>query len=317
MVEDLRRTREQIVRADRLGTLGTLAAGLAHEINNPLVSIHTFMSMAPSKRSEADSEFWGGYHELACQEVDRIRRLVDAMRRLGRGRSSTSGNAEPRVTVDSGEPPPRSRAAARSRGQRGRGPDSASMRPPTSPRSSRSVITSSRSSRTFSSTPSTLRPRAARCVRGCFPDATERCRVLRSGRRRMWNFGRRSRAHFRSLLHHEGARPGNRVGTDDLPSGSWPIIRAKSRSPAHRVSDRTFLVRLPHQPVPLGARPQWGRATPQKRMAEGQFAQLGARPSGAARRRKRLRRIREPDGRTPPGSSSRLTHRSPDRYFFP
>jgi signal transduction histidine kinase len=103
MVEDLRRTREQIVRADRLGTLGTLAAGLAHEINNPLVSIHTFMSMAPSKRSEADSEFWGSYHELACQEVDRIRRLVDTMRRLGRGSGSTSGKADPRVTVDLGD----------------------------------------------------------------------------------------------------------------------------------------------------------------------------------------------------------------------
>ena len=103
MVEDLRRTREQIVRADRLGTLGTLAAGLAHEINNPLVSIHTFMSMAPSKRSEADSEFWGSYHELACQEVDRIRRLVDTMRRLGRGSGSTSGDDDPRVAVDSGE----------------------------------------------------------------------------------------------------------------------------------------------------------------------------------------------------------------------
>jgi len=102
MVEDLRRTREQIVRADRLGTLGTLAAGLAHEINNPLVSIHTFMSMAPSKRSEADSEFWGSYHELACQEVDRIRRLVDTMRRLGRGSSSSSGKADPPETVDLG-----------------------------------------------------------------------------------------------------------------------------------------------------------------------------------------------------------------------
>jgi signal transduction histidine kinase/FixJ family two-component response regulator len=99
MVEDLRRSREQIVRADRLGTLGTLAAGLAHEINNPLVSIHTFLSMAPDKREEQDSEFWGDYHQLACREVDRIRRLVDTMRRLGRG---SSGDA-PRVTVDPGE----------------------------------------------------------------------------------------------------------------------------------------------------------------------------------------------------------------------
>ena len=85
LVEDLRRTREQVIRADRLGTLGTLAAGLAHEINNPLVSIHTFLSMAPAKRTENDVEFWTDYHALASREVDRIRRLVDTMRRLGRG----------------------------------------------------------------------------------------------------------------------------------------------------------------------------------------------------------------------------------------
>jgi signal transduction histidine kinase len=86
LVDDLRRTREQMIRADRLGTLGTLAAGLAHEINNPLVSIHTFLSLAPGKREEsADSEFWTSYHALASREVDRIRRLVDTMRRLGRG----------------------------------------------------------------------------------------------------------------------------------------------------------------------------------------------------------------------------------------
>ncbi len=85
LVDDLRRSREQTLRADRLGTLGTLAAGLAHEINNPLVSIHTFLSMAPEKREQDDPEFWSSYHALACREVDRIRRLVDSMRRLGRG----------------------------------------------------------------------------------------------------------------------------------------------------------------------------------------------------------------------------------------
>ena len=96
LVEDLRRSREQILRADRLGTLGTLAAGLAHEINNPLVSIHTFLSMAPQKRGEDDPEFWGDYHELATREVDRIRGLVDTMRRLGRGGSGPA----PREAVD-------------------------------------------------------------------------------------------------------------------------------------------------------------------------------------------------------------------------
>ena len=88
LVADLRASREHIMRSDRLGTLGTLAAGLAHEINNPLVSIHTFLSMAPQKRHEQDEEFWGDYHALASREVDRIRRLVETMRSLGRDSSS-------------------------------------------------------------------------------------------------------------------------------------------------------------------------------------------------------------------------------------
>jgi signal transduction histidine kinase/FixJ family two-component response regulator len=89
LVTDLRHSREQIRRADRLGMLGTLAAGLAHEINNPLVSIHTFLSLAPEKRQSQDEEFWGDYHALACREVDRIRRLVETMRSLGRDTSNS------------------------------------------------------------------------------------------------------------------------------------------------------------------------------------------------------------------------------------
>ena len=99
LVEDLRREREQVRRADRLGTLGTLAAGLAHEINNPLVSIHTFLSLAPEKRAEDDSEFWGDYHALASREVDRIRRLVEIMRGLGRD----GGSSATREHFDLGE----------------------------------------------------------------------------------------------------------------------------------------------------------------------------------------------------------------------
>jgi signal transduction histidine kinase/FixJ family two-component response regulator len=96
LVEDLRRSREQIMRSDRLGTLGTLAAGLAHEINNPLVSIRTFLSMAPIKREEEDPAFWSEYHALAFEEVERIRRLVETMRQLGRG----DGAGAPREYFD-------------------------------------------------------------------------------------------------------------------------------------------------------------------------------------------------------------------------
>jgi signal transduction histidine kinase len=93
LVDDLRRSRQQVLRADRLGTLGTLAAGLAHEINNPLVSIHTFLSLAGSKRQEHDEEFWGDYYRLACQEVDRIRGLVATMNRLSRSGLESAARA--------------------------------------------------------------------------------------------------------------------------------------------------------------------------------------------------------------------------------
>ncbi|MDJ0853391.1 MAG: ATP-binding protein [Myxococcota bacterium] len=84
LVADLRRERAQTRRAERLGTLGTLAAGLAHEINNPLVSIRTFLSLAPEKRIHDDDDFWGEFYVLACKEVERIRLLVQTMGRLGR-----------------------------------------------------------------------------------------------------------------------------------------------------------------------------------------------------------------------------------------
>jgi len=99
LVDDLRRSREQVRRADRLGSLGMLAAGLAHEINNPLVAINTFLAMAPAKRAENDVEFWGEYHALTLREVDRIRELLRTMRRLGQG----SAGAMPYETFAPGE----------------------------------------------------------------------------------------------------------------------------------------------------------------------------------------------------------------------
>jgi signal transduction histidine kinase len=93
IVQDLRNAQIQVQRADRLGTLGTLAAGIAHEINNPLVSIQTFLSLAPDKRREVDEDFWGTYHNLACSELERIRSLVATMSNLAHG-GSESGSPE-------------------------------------------------------------------------------------------------------------------------------------------------------------------------------------------------------------------------------
>jgi signal transduction histidine kinase len=93
LVDALRRSRQQVARADRLGTVGTLAAGIAHEINNPLVSIQTFLQLAPEKRAEDDASFWRDYHALALSELERIRGLVATMSRLARGGSEQTARA--------------------------------------------------------------------------------------------------------------------------------------------------------------------------------------------------------------------------------
>lgn len=71
---ELRRSQEIISRTGRLSALGTLAAGIAHEIRNPLVSIHTFFQLAPERIN--DSEFMTSFLRLAEAEVQRINGLI-------------------------------------------------------------------------------------------------------------------------------------------------------------------------------------------------------------------------------------------------
>ena len=74
LYEDLKRSKSYIRRADRLASLGTLTAGLAHEIRNPLVAIKTFTHLLPERID--DEEFRDKFLRIAAGEVDRISSLV-------------------------------------------------------------------------------------------------------------------------------------------------------------------------------------------------------------------------------------------------
>lgn len=70
---------ERLQRAERAASLGYLASGLAHHINNPLATIRTFLQLLPTNIN--DPEFRTRYLEMALAESERIRDLVrDIMR---------------------------------------------------------------------------------------------------------------------------------------------------------------------------------------------------------------------------------------------
>jgi signal transduction histidine kinase len=77
LAADLQQSREVIARSERLSAIGTLAAGLAHEIRNPLVSIRTFTQLLPERLD--DVEFRSRFLDLTLSEVDRICALVNEL----------------------------------------------------------------------------------------------------------------------------------------------------------------------------------------------------------------------------------------------
>jgi signal transduction histidine kinase len=82
--------RANAVGSERLASVGRMAAGLAHEIRNPLVSIRTFTQLLPERH--ADEEFRSSFLDLTRAEIDRISTLVGEI--LSFARSAAAGEID-------------------------------------------------------------------------------------------------------------------------------------------------------------------------------------------------------------------------------
>jgi signal transduction histidine kinase len=89
---DLRKTEAQLVRSDKLAALGQLAAGIAHEIRNPLTSIniliHSLTETFPSGNSHREDL------KVIAEEINRINEIVDQFLRFAKPASPLLAKAE-------------------------------------------------------------------------------------------------------------------------------------------------------------------------------------------------------------------------------
>ena len=73
-LREIKELQEKIKRSERLAGLGSLAAGMAHEIRNPLSSIKGFAQYF-LKKNPPGSE-GRKYSEVIIQEVERLNRVI-------------------------------------------------------------------------------------------------------------------------------------------------------------------------------------------------------------------------------------------------
>jgi len=86
--DQLLREKMSVIRnmmiADRIVSLGLLAAGLSHHIRNSLVAVKTFLDLAPVKMAEEKSamkglrnpDFWKDYHHNVQSQIEKINGLL-------------------------------------------------------------------------------------------------------------------------------------------------------------------------------------------------------------------------------------------------
>ncbi len=108
-LEELQATRERLVHAEKMAAVGTLAAGVGHEINNPLAFIIANLNFVSEEvrdaaRDEGTGQRWGEVEQAlgeALQGAERVRRIVQDLRTLSRLTSVHRKRVELHAVLDS------------------------------------------------------------------------------------------------------------------------------------------------------------------------------------------------------------------------
>lgn len=91
-IDELQRLNEQLIRAEKLAAMGTLAAGVAHEVNNPLASISSLVQMMRSQ--EGHSVETRERLNLISAQIDRIKQVTQDMTNFARSRPAARSEVD-------------------------------------------------------------------------------------------------------------------------------------------------------------------------------------------------------------------------------
>lgn len=94
----VKRLEQNVQRAHRLSSVGTLAAGMAHEIKNPLVSIKTFSQLLPLRYDDPD--FRSTFTDIVPHEVERIDSIVTRLLHFARPKPATFAPQDLRAIIE-------------------------------------------------------------------------------------------------------------------------------------------------------------------------------------------------------------------------
>jgi two-component system NtrC family sensor kinase len=87
--DELRRTQMELVSAERLATVGKLAAGVAHEVGNPLSGVLGYLSLARDRAKGDEAQL--DYLTRIEAEVTRVGQIVRGLLDLGRPARGVAG----------------------------------------------------------------------------------------------------------------------------------------------------------------------------------------------------------------------------------